>query len=32
MKKLKNKLITLGIIFSVDILGLIIFGGILGWI
>ncbi|GKX29990.1 hypothetical protein SH1V18_24700 [Vallitalea longa] len=32
MKKLKNKLITVGIIFSIDILGLIIFGPILNWI
>ncbi|GMQ61229.1 hypothetical protein [Vallitalea maricola] len=32
MKKIKNKLITVGIIFAVDILGLVIFGAILRWI
>ena len=30
MKKMKNKLITLGIIFGVDILALIVFG-LMGW-
>lgn len=32
MKKIKNKLITVGTIFAVDILGLVIFGAILRWI
>jgi hypothetical protein len=30
MKKMKNKLITLGIIFGVDILALVVFG-LMGW-
>ncbi|WP_273326915.1 hypothetical protein [Vallitalea guaymasensis] len=32
MEKIKNKLITVGTIFAVDILGLVIFGAILRWI
>lgn len=32
MEKLKSKLIAVGTIFSVDILGLIIFNGVLNWI
>ncbi len=32
MESIKKKLITVGTIFGVDIIGLIVFGGILGWI
>ncbi len=32
MRRMKSKLVTLGVIYGVDALCLIVFGGILGWI
>ena len=32
MKTIKNKIVTVGIIFSIDILAILVFGFILGWI